>query len=218
MVGNDVQRDLVPANQLGLKTYFIDGDSASSPGFEAGHGRLADLRPWLESVDGSTLEPSFKSPDGVLGIMQATPAAIKSLLSSLTEDDWQCVPTPDDWAMNEIICHLRDTEIEIHQMQLKLMLERDSAFIPRPDTGIWASERDYLHEDGKLALHEFIFARIETVKMMTEMDETVWSRKARHAIFGPTDFLEAASFMADHDRMHLQQIKKALQSLQNSRV
>jgi len=69
-----------------------------------------------------------------------------------------------------------------------------------------------------LALHEFISARIGTVKLMTEMDETIWARKARHAIFGPTDFLEVASFMADHDRMHLQQIRKTLQSLQNRRV
>lgn len=218
MVGNDVQRDLIPAHRLGLKTYFIDGDSTSSPGFEAGRGSLTDLRPWLESIDVSTLEPSFKSPDGILGIMQATPAAMQSMLSLLTRDEWQCAPTEEDWAMNEILCHLRDTEIEIHQMQLKLMFERDGAFIPRPDTGVWASERDYLHEDGKKALGEFTSARIETIRMMKEMDVDFWSRKARHAIFGPTNILEVAGFMADHDRMHLQQVKKTLQSLQNARV
>ena len=218
MVGNDVQRDLITANRLGLKTYFIDGDPASSPGFEAGRGRLAELRPWLESINLSMLEPSFKSPDGISGIMQATPAAIGSMLSSLTEDEWKCAPARGDWAMNEILCHLRDTEREIHQMQLKLMLERDGVFIPRPDTSVWASERDYAHENGEVALQEFVSARIETSEMMMGMDESVWERKARHAIFGPTDFLEVTSFMADHDRMHLQQIKKTLWSLRNGRV
>src|SRR4030095_9789873 len=64
MVGNDVQRDLMPAHRLGLKTYLVDGESTSSPGpfdaaqdkFEAGRGKLADLRPWLESVNPTTLE------------------------------------------------------------------------------------------------------------------------------------------------------------------
>lgn len=62
MVGNDVIRDLIPAHSLGLATYFVDGDPDHSPGFEAGRGTLSDLRPWLEFVDLSTLEPSYKSP------------------------------------------------------------------------------------------------------------------------------------------------------------
>jgi FMN phosphatase YigB (HAD superfamily) len=218
MVGNDVERDLTPANRLGLKTYFIDGEPASSPGFEAGRGKLADLRLWLESTDLSTLEPSFKSPEAILAIMRSTPAAIHSLLSSLTKEEWQTEPSRDDWAMNEILCHLRDTEREIHQTQLKLMFERDSAFIPRPDTGVWASERDYLHEDGKVALGEFTSARMANIDLFANMDNDMWSRKARHAIFGPTDFLEVAGFMADHDRMHVQQTWKTLQSLRNGRV
>jgi hypothetical protein len=114
--------------------------------------------------------------------------------------------------MNEIICHLADTEREIHQMQLNLMIEREGAFIPRPDSGVWASEREYASIDGKLALAEFTRARIENIKTLKGLDENIWNRNARHAIFGPTDFLEVTSFMADHDRLHVQQAWKTLQS------
>jgi hypothetical protein len=58
-------------------------------------------------------------------------------------------------------------------------------------------------------------ANIDIIK---NAGDTIWSRKARHAIFGPTDFLEVTSFMADHDRMHVQQTWKTLQSLRNVRV
>ncbi len=214
MVGNDAQRDLISAHRLGLKTYFIDGESASSPGFEAGRGKLADLRPWLESVNLSTLEPSFKSRDSILGIMASTAAVLRGLSSALSEDEWRHEPTRDDWAMNEIVCHMRDTEREIHQVQLNLMLERRAAaFIPRPDTGVWASEREYLNVDGALALAEFASARVENLDKLKNVDDEVWSRKARHAIFGPTNFLEVTNFMADHDRMHIQQAWKTLKSL-----
>ena len=213
MVGNDIERDLMPAHRLGLKTYFVDADSASTPGFEAGHGRLAELRPWLESTDFSTLEPSFKSREAVLAIMTSSPAVFRSMSASLTEQQWRHEPSREDWALNEILCHLRDTEREIHQMQLDLMIEKDGAFIPRPETGVWASEREYLNIDGRAALTEFAQARIENIKMLKQLDEGIWSRSARHAIFGPTDFLEVVSFMADHDRLHIQQAWKTLKSV-----
>jgi FMN phosphatase YigB (HAD superfamily) len=212
MVGNDPARDLIPAHRFGLKTFFVDGESGSSPGFEAGRGKLADLRPWLESISLSSLEPSFKSRDAVLAIMASTPAVLRSLSASLTAEQWKHEPTHDDWAMNEIVCHLADTEREIHQMQLSLMIEREGAFIPRPDSGVWASEREYLNIDGKSALTEFARARIENIKTLKGLDEKVWHRSARHAIFGPTDFLEVTSFMADHDRLHVQQAWKTLRS------
>jgi hypothetical protein len=213
MVGNDIERDLVPAHRLGLKTYFVDWQSSPAPDFVAGHGQLRDLRPWLESIDLATLEPSFKSPDAVLAIMGSTPAVLRSLSASLTEEQWRHEPTRDDWAMNEIVCHLRDTEREIHHMQLNLLTEKEGAFIPRPDSGVWASEREYLNIDGKSALTEFAQARIENIKTLKQLDEQVWSRNARHAIFGPTNFLEVVSFMADHDRLHIQQAWKTLRSV-----
>ena len=218
MVGDDVERDLISAHKLGLKTYFIDGDPVSKTGIEAGRGKLADLRPWLESIDLSKLEPSFKSPEAITAIMQSTSAVLQTLTSSLTSEQWELEPSQVEWALNEVVCHLRDTEREINQLQLKLMLTREDAFIPRPDTTVWASERDYLHEDGVVALQEFTLARLETLDLLKNLGADMWSRKARHAIFGPTDFLEVCSFMADHDRMHVQQVWKILKSLQNERV
>ena len=213
MVGNDVDRDLTPAHRLGLATYFIDGESASSPGFEAGRGKLADLRPWLESINLAALEPSYKSRDAIIAIMTSTPAVLRSLTSHLTDSQWRHEPMPDDWAMNEIVCHLRDTEREIHQLQLKLLLEREGAFIPRPDTGIWANERQYLNVDGSIVLAEFAATRVEILQTLKSLDEDIWSRKARHAIFGPTNFLEVLGFVADHDRLHIQQAWKTLRSI-----
>jgi FMN phosphatase YigB (HAD superfamily) len=213
VVGNDIARDLAPAHRLGLATYLIDGDSASSPEFVAGRGKLADLRSWLESINLSALEPSFKSREAILGIMASTPAVLQSFSSTLTPEQWRHEPSRDDWALNEIVCHLRDTEREVHYVQLDMLLERRDVFIPRPDTSVWANEREYLSENGPAALTEFTTARLENLNKLRNLEDQVWSRKARHAIFGPTDFTEILGFVADHDRMHIQQAWKTLQSV-----
>ncbi|GMV32231.1 MAG: hypothetical protein DCC59_06975 [Chloroflexi bacterium] len=214
MVGNDLQRDILPAKRLGLQTFFLDGESASNPGPEAGlRGSLPDLRRYLESADHSVLNPNFTSKESILAIHASTPAVLNGLTRGLSPEQWTRKPSPAEWNLTELICHLRDTEREIHHMQLKLFDAGSEPFIPRPDTGVWASQRDYLHEDGASALREFNEARQDTLEMLKNMPGAGWERRARHAIFGPTNYREVAGFMADHDRMHIQQAWKLLKNI-----
>lgn len=214
MVGNDFERDIIPAKKLGLATYHVDKEPASGSGPEAdAHGTLSDLRLWLESTTLESLKPSFKSSDSVLGIMSSTPAVLNSLTRGLDTAAWSHKSSADGWNLTELICHLRDTERDIHHLQLKLFEGQDEPFIPRPDTGVWASQRDYLQEEGAASLREFNDARRITVDLLRNLPADAWERKARHAIFGPTNFLEVAGFMTEHDRMHIQQAWSILKKL-----
>ena len=217
MVGNDVERDLIPAQRLGLMTFHVDAESASKSGSEAGRrGNLLDLRSWLESLDLSILEPSFKTREAILAIMASTPGVLRGLTFGLQNSVWSHEPTPEDWAVIEILCHLRDTENEVHHLQIKTLLDETRPFIPRPDADVWAKQRKYLSEDGVAALRDFTSARIETLNRLNGLGDDIWRRPARHAIFGPTNFREVIGFMADHDRMHVQQAWNTIKSLQSS--
>ena len=122
MVGNDVDRDLKPAQSLGLKTYHVHEESASGPGPEAaGRGKLSDLRSWLEFTDLESLEPSIQNPAAILAMMLSTPAVLQSLVASVPDRAWPRKHIADEWALVEVICHLRDTEREIHQMQVNTL-------------------------------------------------------------------------------------------------
>ena len=214
MVGNDIERDLLPAQKLGLATFHIDAGAASKSGPETERrGNLVDLRLWLESADPASLEPSLKTTDAILAIMSSTPGVMRSLTSGLQMDSLFREPTPDDWAVIEILCHLRDTEREVHQMQIKTLLEEDQPFIPRPNAAVWANQRNYLNEDGPSALKEFTLARISNLGQLKDLGDEVWTRKARHAIFGPSNFREVIGFMAEHDRMHIQQAWNTIRTL-----
>ena len=214
MVGNDIERDLLPAQKLGLAIFHIDAEAASKSGPEADRrGNLLDLRLWLESTDPASLEPSFKTMDAILAIMSSTPGVMRGLTSGLQANSLLREPTPDDWAVIEILCHLRDTEREVHQMQIKILLEDDQPFIPRPNAAVWANQRNYLNEDGSAALKEFTAARISNLGQLKDLSDDVWMRKARHAIFGPSNFREVIGFMAEHDRMHIQQAWNTIRTL-----
>jgi hypothetical protein len=212
MVGNDLERDIRPAKKLGLATYHV-GDEPTPPSeFESlGWGKLSDLRLWLESTDLTSLPPSFHSIDSVLGVLSATPAVFNGFSHGLDRSAWSHKPEAEEWCLKELVCHLRDTEREIHQMQIGLFKEPGEPFIPRPDTSVWANQRDYLHEDCATALKEFNEARRKTLEMLKGI--TDWDRKARHAIFGPTNFLEVVGFIAEHDRLHIHQAWHTLKKL-----
>ncbi len=212
MVGNDMDRDIIPAKKLGLKTLHIDRGAASKSGPEADfHGDLQDLRMLLESNDLSIFNPSYKSLDSILGVLRSTPAVLRGLSRNVDTNLWSQHSSLEEWAFTELICHLRDTEREVHQVQIKLLREESEPFIPRPDTGIWANHRNYLQENGVIALTEYMAARKETLRLIASFEIEEWSRKARHAIFGPTAFLEVIGFIADHDRLHVQQAWRILQ-------
>ncbi len=214
MVGNDVERDLVPAQKMGLAAYQVDGALASGTALQAARrGNLIDLRRWLETTEPSALEPSFKTMEAILATMVSTPAVLQSLTSGLNSETWVHEPAPDDWAMIELVCHLRDTEREVHHLQINTLLTETRPFVPRPDAAVWAKQRKYLNEDGPKAVREFASARLSSLNMLKDLSPEVWARDARHAIFGPTNFMEIVGFMADHDRMHIQQAWKTLSAL-----
>ena len=207
MVGNDMERDILPAKRLGLPTFFLDEDPGSGSGPDAGlRGSMHDLRRFLESAERASLIPKFSTKEAILAILSSTPAVLNGMTSGLGADMWQSKPAPTEWTLTELVCHMRDTEREIHHHQLGLFDDGKGApFIPRPDTAVWASQRDYAREDGPSALREFLEARRVTLGIMKNTSDQGWEQKARHAIFGPTDFREVAGFMADHDRMHIHQ-------------
>ncbi|HTP03373.1 MAG TPA: DinB family protein [Anaerolineales bacterium] len=227
MVGNDEERDLLRAQEFGLSTYHVISASAAShtqgppsggSSGAIGRGTLEDLCRWLEAGDAASLEPDLHRKQAVLAILLSSPAVLQGLAAGLGVDDWRREPTPEDWALAEIVCHMRDTEREVHMDQLRTLLDETQPFVPRPDAAVWAKQRKYLQENGEQALLEFAASRQATLASMYSLDETVWNKPARHAIFGPTNFMEVVGFMADHDRLHIQQAWRTIRAWQGGRI
>lgn len=124
--------------------------------------------------------------------------------------DWQWRPSPSEWSLTELSCHLRDVEREVHQVRFHSLLASDNAFIPGATADDWVIERGYARQNGRLALQEFLTAREETIALLETMPGDYWQRQGRHAFFGPTSAHELLNLVVNHDQAHWEQLEKLL--------
>jgi FMN phosphatase YigB (HAD superfamily) len=207
MAGDDSERDLMSAKRLGISTFHV----VREPGQDgSASGDLRTLKQWIETHGSEIQAPDLKSKEAILAVLRSTPAVLQGLTADLTPADWAHEPAPDEWAMIELVCHLRDTEREVHALQLETLLATEDPFVARPDAAYWAKQRRYHGEVGLTAVQEFAVARLASLERLRDAPADAWSKPARHAIFGPTNFLEVIGFMAEHDRLHIQQAWRTL--------
>jgi FMN phosphatase YigB (HAD superfamily) len=216
MVGNDVESDIGAARQLGLPVFWITNDGALSwngQGAIPPHGKLTDLIPWMDGSLPVSLPTNFTTPNALLAVLRSTPAALATLCHQQNQDLGQR-PAPDEWSPSEVLCHLRDVDSEVNLLRLLKVVNEQNPFLPGQDTDPWAEVRQYCKQDGLLALADFTRARLEVLRLLENIPPEDWDRHARHAIFGPTNLRELVNIIAGHDILHVQQVYKALKSLE----
>jgi FMN phosphatase YigB (HAD superfamily) len=215
MIGDDINNDVIPAQKVGLPVYCVNVDNLPPECMQGttGYGKINGVMDWLDNTPKEKLQPTYTLPSAMLAILRATPAALQTIFNQLALDTWTTRPVPDEWSLTEILCHLRDVEKEVNLPRIVKVLEENNPFLPGKDTDPWAVERQYIHQDGRLALLRFINDRKELLSRLDQMSDLSWGRQARHAIFGPTSLKELVNIIASHDRLHFHQIFKTIQKL-----
>lgn len=213
VVGNDLELDIKPAQQAGLPTFWVTADNYEAArdrdNFSA-RGRISDVLPWLDKTPDDYMRSNYSSLSAMLAILRSTPAVLDSLCGDLPANIGQSRPDINQWCLTEILCHLRDVDLEVNLRRLDKVLQETDPFLPGVDSDPWADEREYILQDGGLALECYTSARIKLLDMLENLDPEDWQRPARHAIIGPTDMAELVSIIAAHDRLHIQQVHKVL--------
>jgi DinB superfamily len=119
-------------------------------------------------------------------------------------------PAPTAWAPTEVICHLRDNE-EWFLERMKLVMTMDLPRFVTTNPDRWAEERQYLTNDGPLALAAFARRRGETLDFLRTLASDDWARAGVHGDGrGRRTIDEFLSVMAWHDDNHLDQLRRAL--------
>ena len=204
MVGDNVQDDLLPARSLGMAAFHVAAEP--NPAFPG--GSLEQAIAWYPVADRETIPEAAKRRSSVMARLHGQLGTMLTLLADLTPELWSRRPTPDGWSLTEIACHLRDIDHEVHRPRLELIRSADTPFLHAIDTDRWAEDRRYADQSGPEALALFAERRVQALRMLESLPPQAWERPARHALLGPTTFAEVASIAADHELLHLADIRR----------
>ncbi|MCH8271495.1 MAG: DinB family protein [Planctomycetes bacterium] len=140
-------------------------------------------------------------------------AGLCAITEGLTADEARFKPTPADWSILEIVCHLADEEVEDFRTRLQLTLEEPTRQWPPIDPEGWAVQRRYNHQDLAAAVARFAAARQESLAWLRSLDHPDWSRTHHHPKLGPMSAGDLLVSWAAHDALHLRQFAKRLHQL-----
>ena len=103
--------------------------------------------------------------------LQRNSAVFQSLFAlAQTEEERLWRPAPEKWSMLEIVCHLRDEEVEDFRQRVKTTLESPNSFPPPIHPDKWVKERDYQSEDYDSAVAEWIKQRQESIDYLRQLE------------------------------------------------
>jgi len=137
------------------------------------------------------------------------PAVLERLLAGLDAAAWRARPAPKEWAPVEIVCHLRDEEVEDFGARVRVIADGGAGFAPI-DPERWAVERDYLGADGPATLAELTRRRAASVAWLTTLEAEQLARVVESPRAGRLSGLDLVAAWVAHDRIHLAQLAATL--------
>lgn len=219
MIGNEWDMDILPAEVLGIPTYYIGQPpdlSEISLHPLSSSGTIENVQDWINYLHSNNHEFDLNNSKAAsIAILRATAANMDSFLRmKISPSLFKKRPKADEWAFIEIISHMADVDQEVNIPRLKLITCEDNPFIEAALTDQWADEREYISNNPRKELIRFITNRVSLIEMIQNLTTQQWNKLINHAIFGPTPISELIKFIAQHDRIHINQMVKTLETIQ----
>lgn len=137
--------------------------------------------------------------------------AAAAMIPSLDDARWK--PTPQDWSILEICCHLLDEEREDFRVRLRSTLRDPTAHWPSLELDGISERRGYVERDLRSTVASFVAERRESVAWLRTLGDPDWRKAYVHQKFGPIAAGSLLASWAAHDALHLRQIAKRLHQL-----
>jgi FMN phosphatase YigB (HAD superfamily) len=208
MIGNSFSDDILPAEKLGLSTYWItdQGNKHHSQGILSAAGPLSGVPAWLNDIEEKIAPIEWcRTLDQSITTLRVTPAIFDGFGIHYTPAILTHNPTADDWSINEILQHLLDADTHLNVARVRKFFNELKPFIASMDLDALTNNHSEPIKEYQLVLSQFFSIRTELINLITSATPEITSKQAVHTIFGPTTFGEIIEFIAIHDRNHIQQ-------------
>ncbi len=153
---------------------------------------------------------SFLEWGQLLAVLAESPDWAADRLERNADPLWRRRPAPGRWSALEVLCHLRDTEVEVWAPRLERLLTEAAPDIPEAGMAGWETSRRYDQQSPAPVLEEWAEARRGLLARLAPLTRADWTRMGFHAAHGPYPLAEMVRYWADHDLAHRRQMAGAL--------
>jgi len=150
-------------------------------------------------------------PANVLERLRATARDLVSLTSGVSAQRLTRRPTPRDWSAVMVVAHLADAEL-VYGLRIKQVLIDDRPHFMAYDENAWVERFSRVEEDLKDTLARWRANREHTIRVLESLEDVEWRRAGVHPQRGEMTLRQLAALLADHDRQHLDQLRRAVSS------
>jgi len=135
-------------------------------------------------------------------------AAIVALAEGVTPEQARWKPTPEEWSLLEVICHLHDEEREDFRQRLDLKLHHPNADWPPINPQRWVTERGYNQRDLPAMRAAFTEERARSLAWLDSLSHPDWSAAHVHPVAGKMTASDVLGAWVAHDHLHLRQLNE----------
>lgn len=143
--------------------------------------------------------------------------AIAALAGATSDAQARWKPTPQDWSILEVVCHLADEEREDFRARTDHILHRPAEPAPPIDPEGWVTERGYNQRDLAEALADFRTERARSIAWLESLAAPNWD-SVHDTPFGPLRGGDLLASWVAHDLLHLRQLVELQWAWTNSAV
>ncbi len=132
LVGNDWEADILPAEELGIPTFFIGHPPKNAKTYLhplSDSGNHSDIYSWIQTIQQSikTFE-CIHTATAYIAILRSTPAALGTILKNISIEESKIRPIKNEWSLVEIISHLYDVDKEVNIPRIKRIKIQPGSF------------------------------------------------------------------------------------------
>jgi len=145
----------------------------------------------------------------VLGALATAPRALRRVVSRAPRGHLARRPARRDWSATEVLGHLLDAEVTLAFRIRKLAAEPGGPIVAW-DQEKWTDGLRHRQGDARTLLDAYAALRAANVEQVRRLTPTQRAAAGRHPEYGRLRVSEMLEHWAEHDLIHLEQIRAAL--------
>lgn len=141
--------------------------------------------------------------------LRTTARDLVALVSGADTAAVQREPEAGEWSAATVVGHLADVEL-VYGVRLRMIVAESRPVLTPFDEEAWADRFGDIEEDVKDALQRWRVLRDSNLRLLDALVDDEWERSGVHQQRGVVTVAGIVKTLAEHDRTHLDQIRRAL--------